>query len=113
MPIAVNVSSYQEVKGSGAVAPHDGGQREARENVRCKADIFSALPGTFEEPCNYYFVPLIEFRKSAFTRQVRLIKCFVVAVPIRGVVQSFAVCITRHQTEGVAEALVNFENARL
>src|SRR5271157_2081957 len=102
--VAIGGPSTQQVERMPAVVIEDRRQFKAGQG---------AFPWAVEDTRDYHFVALIEIRHSAIRTQVQVVLRSVVAVEIRGCVDGFAVGVIRHERGGLAELLLDFDNAAL
>src|SRR5947208_13820039 len=103
--ISVDLAARKQGEGVPAVVREDRSELEARDD--------RALPRAIKHPGDDPLMALIARREAAVQAQIGRVLRSVVTVEIRGGVETFAVGVIPQKREGIAEALLNFQDSPL
>src|SRR6516225_1453866 len=103
--ISVDLAAGKQVEGVSAVVREDRSELETRDD--------RALPRAVEHAGDDHLMALIERREAAVQAQIGRVLRSIVTVEIRGGVETLAVSVIPQDREGIAEALLDFQDSSL
>src|SRR5205085_11530053 len=103
--VPIDFTAREQIEGVPTVVREDRGELEARDD--------RALPRAIEHAGDDHLMAFIELREAAVQSQICGVLRSIVTVEIRGGVEAFAVGVIPQQREGIAEALLNFQDSSL